>query len=207
MSDLDPKDLDRVDQAIRINELKCEAEELAGGQMATWESEDMPPDMSEQFWRHVVDYENAPDTSLYHQMVEGGLELPEPDTLTDKQVAAKLKEMFEWMAARRHFISATDHLSDRELYTLLVEETLHEVMKDMPYDEYSAYEIDLVSNGSDESTHLYLKHYADEESRKHWQESFPDYNMPPHEDPPYDRDRTLPKATYPGEDGTGDATG
>jgi hypothetical protein len=197
MAAIDPDDLERIDQEIRINELKQEAEELAGGEMFAYESDQMPSPMAEQFWQHVVDYEKAPWTSLYELMTNDGLELPPPETLTDAQLSAKLGDIIRWMADRRSFLHSTDHLSDRELYTHLVEDTLHEHMKDMPYDEYSAHGIDLVSSGSDEDNYLYLKYYADEQSRRHWQESFPDDDLPAHEQPPYDRDRHLPKAVFP----------
>ena len=34
------------------------------------------------------------------------------------------------------------------------------------------------------------------EERAHWHESFPEDLIPDHEDPPYDRDRHLPKRDY-----------
>ena len=44
----DPGELGRVDREIRINELKHQAEELAGGDMAVFESEDAPPELLPQ---------------------------------------------------------------------------------------------------------------------------------------------------------------
>jgi hypothetical protein len=41
-----------------------------------------------------------------------------------------------------------------------------------------------------------LKYYASEKYRAWWREDFPEYEIPAHEDPPYDRDRHLP---VPGE--------
>jgi hypothetical protein len=38
-----PNDLDAFDQAIRINELRHRDEELAGGEMTTYESDEAPP--------------------------------------------------------------------------------------------------------------------------------------------------------------------
>jgi len=55
-----------------------------------------------------------------------------------------------------------------------------------------------VSSGSDEDTHAWLKYYADEETRARWLNDFPDYDMPAHEDPPYQRDIELPQPEAPG---------
>ena len=38
----------------------------------------------------------------------------------------------------------------------------------------------------------YLKSYAAEEERRQWTEEWPDYTLPEHERPPFDRDRHLP---------------
>ncbi len=76
----------------------------------------------------------------------------------------------------------------------------------MPIDPYSAWHIDILGSGSEADNDLWLKHYADEETRQHWLKDFPDDEIPPHEDPPYDRDRHLPQATYgPPEEDEGGA--
>jgi hypothetical protein len=162
--------------------------------MTAWESEDCPPEVSESFWRQVVDYETAPVACDFDRLVEAGVELPEPETLTDAELTAKLWEVIQRLAEMRVFLSNTDHLSDRELYTHLWSESLREFSPEMPRDENSAWHIDILGGCSEEDMFLYRKYYADEEYRRQWQQDWPDDEMPPHEDPPYDRDRSLPKA-------------
>jgi hypothetical protein len=192
MSTAEPDDLDRIDREIRINELKHEADELTDGTMASWESEDCPPDIAESFWRRVVDYEKAPWTSLFEQLTLAGFDLPDPGELDDRQVSAVLSTLIARLAETSNYLSNTDHLSDRDLYERLWDETLHERMKLMPKDE-GTYHIDMVGSGSEEDIELYLRYYADEKWRQEWVSSFPDSVLPPREKPPYDRDRHLPK--------------
>lgn len=94
------------------------------------------------------------------------------------------------------FISQTDHLSDRELYTYLWTDCLREETKAVPLAANSAYHIQLLSSGSDEDNSLYLKYYADNDWRQDWHKNWPKDPIPAHEDLPYDRDRLLPKADY-----------
>jgi hypothetical protein len=54
----------------------------------------------------------------------------------------------------------------------------------------------MLGSGSEEDNQVYLKHYADDASRRHWQEDFPNDLIPAHEALPYDRDRLLPKQDY-----------
>jgi hypothetical protein len=186
---------DDQDRENRIEQLKQRAEEAAGGEMIAWESNRLSPEESEQFWRRVVEFETAPLTTNFQQLIDAGVELPEPGSLGDDPLTAKLWEVIEGLAKLRVFISETDHLSDRELYTALWRDVLRHETEAIS-DEYSAGHVDLLSTGSEPDTLLYLKYYADEEFRQHWVEEFPDYVIPDHEDPPCDRDARLPRPSY-----------
>ena len=50
-------------------------------------------------------------------------------------------------------------------------------------------------SGSDEDNELYLKYYADEDYRQRWHKDWPNDVIPPHVDPPYNRDSKLPKSS------------
>lgn len=192
----DPNELDSIDRAIRINELKEEVKELAGEDMLGWESEQCPPEIAESFWHSVLEYEKAPRTSHFQQLVQAGVELPAPETMSDAQLSAKLSETIHCLADRRVFLAHTNHLSDRELYTHLWVQTLREEIPDLPIVEDSSWHLDILGGCSEEDIQQRMRYYADENQRREWLAHFPDYEMPAHEDPPYDRDRHLPRGHF-----------
>ena len=179
-----------------IETLKRRTEELCGGQMEVHNLDDCSAEVEEEFWKHIVDYEEAPWTTHFQQLEQAGVSLPPPDSLKDEELTAKLWEVIQKLALLRVFIEQTDHLSDRELYTHLWTDSLREETKAFLLDANSAYHIQLLSSGSDEDNLLYLKYYADDDFCQQWQKDFPGDPIPSHEDPPYDRDRVLPKADY-----------
>lgn len=189
----DPKDLKRVDQEIRINELRARAEELAGGEMSHWQAPDCPPELAEQFLKNVVEFESAGDTTHFKLLQARGIELPAPKDLSDAQIKAKLDEIIHALAELNTFVCSTDHLSDRALYDVLWTDVLHEWTPDSQLPGMNTV-LDLVSGGSAQDIVDWLRYYADDESRARWQESFPEETMLPREKPPFDRDRHLPKA-------------
>ena len=184
------------DREKRIDDLKRHAEELCGGQMEVGSLDDCSAEAEEAFWKHVVDYEEAPWTTHFQQLENAGVSLPQPDSLKDEELTTKLWEVIQKLALLHVFIDQTDHLSDRELYTELWTDSLREETKALPLVANSAWHIQLLSSGSDEDNHLYLKYYADDDWRRQWLEDFPSDPIPEHEDLPYDRDRLLPKADY-----------
>lgn len=187
---------DEDDRDKRIESLKRRAEELCDGQMEVGMLDDYPAETEEAFWKHVVDYEEAPWTTHFRQLESAGVSLPAPDSLNDQELTVKLWEVIHKLALLRVFIEQTDHLSDRELYRHLWTDSLREETKVLTPDENSAWHIQILGSGSEEDNLLYLKYYADDASRRHWQEDFPNDPVPAHEDPPYDRDRLLPKPDY-----------
>ncbi len=193
----DPNDFPDIDQQIRINELREAAREAAGGEMTDWENPDCPPEIAEEFWSNVLAYESAEQTCHFIQLEQRGIALPAPEELDDQQLTAKLWEVIHTLARMNVFLSQTNHWSDRELYAHLWHDSLREITMDLPPDSGWNHHIDFLSSGSDEDNELYLKFYADEDYRQRWHKDWPNDAIPPHVDPPYDRDRHLPKSPGP----------
>jgi len=179
------------DQDTRIAKLRKQLEEL-GGSATTLES--MPADMEEEFLRHVLEYETAEQISLFRLLENAGLEIPAPEQLDDTTLAAKLQEIIQRMASLGAYLLHTNHLSDRALYEYLYHEELREEAVLFPENPSYAYMIDLTGSGSDKDNQTYLKYYADEEYRNQWALDWPDDPKPQHEDPPFDRDSSLPQS-------------
>ena len=161
--------------------------------VVTSESDNLPKETSREFWEHLIACETAPLTTHFQQLIEAGVELPDPGLLDDRQMPIKLLEVIDALARLRVFITQTNHLSDRELYAELWEQVLRVETPDVPMDIYSAWHVDLLGGGGEPETRLYFMYCADDGERREWLAEFPDYDMPAHEDPPYDRDRHLPQ--------------
>lgn len=179
------------DQEERIAKLRQEVEKLGGGTMSL---ESMPADMEEEFLRHVLEYENAEPISLLRLLENSGLEVPPPDQFDDEHLAIKLRELIDRMASLGAYLMHTDHLSDRALYEYLYHDGLREEAVLFPENPSYAYMIDLTGSGSEEDNQIYLKYYAEEQYRQQWANDWPDDVLPPHEAPPFDRDRFLPQS-------------
>jgi len=188
----DPLDLDDIDRRIRINELAEELQER-GMQMSDT-SDDCPPEVHEQFLSNILAYENAPISCPFDALLKGGVELPDPADLDDAALHDKLWEVIRAMAARNIYLYRTDHLSDRELYADLWNDLLREPGPEMPPGSGWTQHLDILGGCSEENMQISLRFYESEEERQRWAREWPNDAIPPHEDPPYDRDRLLPKA-------------
>jgi len=187
-----PKHLVKEDQETRIRKLKKNIEELTGGQTASFTSDDLSPEIEEQFWEHVLDFEQAKLISPLDMLFNGGMSLLRPDQLDDEQLSAKLLEMIQGLALLGVYLHNTNHFSDRELYEYLWKDALREPAVLQPSNPDFAYHIDTIGSRSEEDILTGLKYYADAKERRMWAKEWPDYPMPEHLDPPFDRDRHLP---------------
>ncbi|HVS83268.1 MAG TPA: hypothetical protein VHE60_16185 [Pyrinomonadaceae bacterium] len=184
---------DEPDQEKRIEKLRGELEKLGG---STSHDSDLPADLEEQFLKHILEFETAEPSTLLQWLENSGLEVPSPDQLNDEQLRAKLWEVINRMASLGAYLHNTNHLSERALYSYLFDEGLREDTLLFPENPSFVYGLDLLGSGSDEDMQLYMKYFADDEYRKQWATDSPDFEMPPHEDPPFDRDKDLPKPPF-----------
>jgi hypothetical protein len=160
-----------------------------------------PPEIEERFLEQVLAFETAVPMPLFDRLVHTGVRLPSPDDLPDQDLHAKLWEVIRALALLGAYLHCTNHLSDRALYSHLWREALREPMILLPHEPAFSMHLDVVGSGSEEDIAIYLRYYADENMRQSWAKDFPDLVVPPHEEPPYDRDRLLPQCDWEDEPG------
>ena len=165
--------------------------------LASWAADSVARDVQDAFWQRVNEFESAPTATEFQRLIDAGIELPDPDALADEPLPAKLWQVIVALAELDVFLMCTDHLSDRALYERLWRDVLPVEDSVVP----GAFtHIDLTDDGSGQGPDIYLMYYADEDTRRSWQDDFPEYPMPPHRDAPYDRDRLLPNPYPASED-------
>ena len=179
-----------MDQIQRIERLKSEVRRLSGGNPKSFGIDTLPPEIAEQFLERVVAFETAPMITDFAQLTRDGVELPEPGAVTDEDVRGVVWRVIEGLARHRVFLERTNHLSDRELYSVLWHDVLREEHADLPDGVPGGWHVDVP--GDDEHATNYLTYYATRRERREWRKDCPNRAMPPHRDPGYDRDAELP---------------
>jgi len=192
-SDNDPLGLDSVEREIRIEKLRREIDEVAGGEMFSGKVAECDPKVEEAFLENVLALETHGFVCPLDTLIKDGFDLPPPEKLDDAALTTKLWELIRELGKRRLFLHSTDHLSDRELYTWLVTDALREEMMGFGL-PFGNCHLDVLGGCSEEDLILSMRFYSDDEERARWAKDFPDFPMPPKEKPLYDRDRLLPKA-------------
>jgi hypothetical protein len=116
-----------------------------------------------------------------------GVDIPKEPPGEDTALRAKLMEIIEAMFEIGIVVEQTDHLSDAELYRFLVDDALLEETI-ISIGGGGAWHISPVR---DDDSEIYLRYYADDETRERWHREF-GCVLPAKEKMPFDRDRFLP---------------
>jgi len=182
-----------IEQALRLGELRQKVMDQVDGSFIEGGTGEMPMDMQEAFWKNVLAFEEAEESTLEEQLkTEAKFTAPDPDSLeTDAEVSEALWNLIHALASIRVYLDCTNHLSDRDLYRLLVFDALpDETTVPPPGAEWNtrifAYEYGIPGDPNGELT--YLRYYADDLARQEWDAS----EIPPTEELPFDRDKLLP---------------
>jgi hypothetical protein len=193
--DNDPLGLEGVDREIRIEKLRREIDEVAGGEMFSGKVAECGSKTEEAFLENVLALETHGFNAPLAVLIKAGFDLPPPDKLDDAALTTKLWELIRELGKRRLFLHSTDHLSDRELYTWLVTDALREELMGFGL-PFGNCHLDVLGGCSEEDLILSMRYYSTDEERARWAKDFPDIEMPPKEKPPYDRDRLLPNSEF-----------
>ena len=161
--------------------------------MVCGEAEGLDADTREAFWTRVASFEDAAERPLTERLAEAGFELPPVRELDQSALHKRLWALIRQLAQWRCYLWFTNHLSDRELYELLLEEVLPEPEKELPPELGYNTIIDMSEFDRDKPVGTtYVQYYAEESERADWAADCPELELPAHKDPPHDRDRHLP---------------
>jgi len=126
------------------------------------------------------------ETTLATELAKRGLSPAPLEGLTDEDVSRVLTDLVWSLADLRVFISDTDHLTDRELYQLLLEYCQEPTFSVAEFPD-AACHWSPIGSGSEEDSQIWLRYYANEDDRAMNAVRYPDEPIPPSELPPYPR--------------------
>ncbi len=172
-----------------LEELK---EEIAARGGVFGMSENADEEETRRFLESVIADEEGEGEPLTVWLVRAGYSPPPAAGLDDAALTGELQALIRHLAFLGVYLERTDHLSDRELYTWITEEELHQPEVLFPGNPNFAMHLDVLGGCSEEDLQLNLIYYADEEERKDWAERFRE-RIPPRKPRPFDRDRFLPQ--------------
>ena len=192
----DPLVLNKVECDIQIEKLKKQIEEVAGGEIFNSKTADCPPELQEAFLQNVLALETHGFERPFDALVKAGFSLPRPEELDDTALSAKLWEVIGVLAEQRLFLESTDHLNDRALYSWLWHHGLREELMGFGL-PFGNCHLDVLGGCSEDDIILQMRYYTSEKRRADFAADFPNFPMPVRENPPFDRDRHLPKPEPP----------
>ena len=178
---------EEVEHLLRNAQLRDELEPLADESIKSVNVQRMTTPLENEFLASMLAWERAPILPIC-QWFEPELVLPRPETLSESALHEELWRTIEQLFGKRIVLDFTDHLTDRQLYTLIYRDILPATEKKI--DSRANYlHWDCAATHDDPV--IWLRYYASAEDRRNWLEET-DEPLPDHADPPHPRN--LPRA-------------
>jgi hypothetical protein len=174
---------DEVDQLLRNAELRDELERYLDESVSRVNIQHWSLAAENDFLASMLAWEQAPVLPIY-RWFDPELRLPRPDLLSDQNLHKILGDVVGKLFQKRIVLDFTDHLSDRELYTLIYRDILPAREKKLDYPSNYLHWDCTGPNGDPEA---WLCYYASEEERDEWAECY-EQPLPPQLPAPYPRD-------------------
>lgn len=152
----------------------------------------LPPTWETEYWRAVMHACTGATQSPRALLEAGEFVLAPESTLDDETLTVRLWQVIRRLQHLNIFLTATNHLNDRELYRWLREEALTQFVVLSPGSPHNYALIHVISNGDEQDFELWAKYYMAPDERERWLSENPDETLPDTCKPPFDRDRHLP---------------
>ena len=144
------------------------------------------PEHKEFLEKHEKFLKGESQFTAYLQLEKRGHAPPQPEGLSDEEINHALTELVWGLEDLGVYISHTDHLPDRELYTKLLDYCDEPQAYFPGKNKRAMLGWSATDSGSDEDDDAYLRYYATEKTRKQWARDFK-IKLPPRETPQYTR--------------------
>lgn len=178
-----PMPFPTVDEMLRNAELRSELEPYYDEAIARVDPCHWTIQYENDFLASMLAWETAPVLPIY-RWFDPELRVPRSETLTDAELSPILAELIHKLYDKRIVLHFTDHLADRELYTLISLDILPSREKHLPMRSSYIHWDCSYSNGD---PNPWLTYYATDEERVAWAETY-HQPLPKKEIPPYFRD-------------------
>ncbi len=174
--------MDQVDQLLRNARLRDEIEPFVDESIAMLDSRRLPIDVENEFLESMLDWERSPVLPI-SQWFDPELQLPAPDTLDDGRLHGELVVAVKRLHDRQIVLEFTDHLSDRELYCLILRDILPAQEKRLRAGrQWLRWQcLDAETDAA-----IWLAFYADDDQRDDWLAEHGG-RLPPRRIPPFPR--------------------
>jgi hypothetical protein len=176
-----------VEELVRNAELRTELEPFADESISRVRLIHRSLRHENEFLAGMLDWEVSPVEPIARWYAPE-LSIPAPGRLDDNRLMQELETVVEKKKKKKMILDFTDHLSDRELYTLIYRDILPSREKNLRHrNGFIHWDC---SCGDDE---IWLRFYASDDEREEYQE-YTGESLPPKEIPPHYRD--LPQCTF-----------
>lgn len=177
-----PHPADPVDCLLRNAELRDQLDPLIDESIEVVDVGRMTTPAENDFLESMLAWERAPMAPI-GQWFDPPIELPDPDSLSALELRERLLETIEALYSKNVVLDFADHLSDRQLYTLIARDILPAYEKKL--ERQGTYlHWDCANIGDDPEA--WLRYYASPEERALWEDETGE-TAPPRAEPPYHR--------------------
>jgi len=173
---------DELEELLRNAELRDELEPYYDEAISRVDVQHLPLAVENEYLASMLAWETAPILPIY-RWFEPELRPPRPQALNDHDLHDILWDLIAKLHEKRIILDFTDHLTDRELYTLIYRDILP--AREKRIDSRTNY-LHWDCSAASGDPEIWLMYYASEEERQGWAETY-HQPLPPTAVPPYPR--------------------